>query len=517
MSDPFNTAIDSVMKFMRFHGLPREGAESLGERMKSFYSTYYASRSMVDDKDIVENLTPSLRFEVMEHLLARTVHACPLLQPYNKDVQELSASFVVREGGAELLDEHRLERHRRFHEQIYWQMKPVVYRGRESVIAKHTRNRDLYFLMNGQVLATDLTMDSTQGAVFDQMLFSIHERGAVFGEQCLLRMSSRSLLGYIAATPTQLLSIDGDALVEAANEHLDAEEREAMAEQIWTGFHRKEWQHKWGKRILVADLKGKLNLWRENGVAAAEQAEVEQLIAVRIIQNYRLQRLFRERNAKTAEEMLPRLMQRDSDTASETPTMAPQVFGAALGKVHAGPKSVPSEAFGALKDRVAEQGRQLTGITERLDRVLQLLQDAPGAAPGATPGASDGEATGGVATPHGVVTPSRAQRRSSRAVTFKPGPASPSPYQPGMAGQRMASSIGQPVNRSRFASTADMLKELGLRQHAPAFEAERYTLETALDCLAYSGRAQLMEELSWLGLSLGERSNVANSLALQVL
>ena len=111
VADPFNMAMDDVLKFMRFHRIDREGGESLGERIKAFYSSYYASRSMVDDKEIVGRLTPALRAEAMEHLLASTVHAFPLLQPQSRQSGiELYASFRSRT----LLDERRRERHIRF-------------------------------------------------------------------------------------------------------------------------------------------------------------------------------------------------------------------------------------------------------------------------------------------------------------------------------------------------------------------------------------------------------------------
>lgn len=123
VADPFNTAMDNVMKFTRFHAIPREGNDSLGERIKEFYTSFYASRSMVDDKEIVGKLTPSLRHEVMNQLLANSVHLCPLLQEGSSFRGRKRRSR--RDQDDTLRAERRLEGHRKFEEAIYWRMMPV--------------------------------------------------------------------------------------------------------------------------------------------------------------------------------------------------------------------------------------------------------------------------------------------------------------------------------------------------------------------------------------------------------
>lgn len=114
VNDPRGKAIDDLTLFTRFHDIDAQGEESLGKRLTQYFTTYYASRSMVDEEEILSNLTPSLRDEVMDHLLSSTVRICPLLHP--ADIAE--------------------ERVQKFQEAVYAAIKPVGYAKKDLVLAK---------------------------------------------------------------------------------------------------------------------------------------------------------------------------------------------------------------------------------------------------------------------------------------------------------------------------------------------------------------------------------------------
>lgn len=68
VNDPRSKALDAVDKFARFHefhksvdepdsAAERDSSANLSERIKSFYTSYYASRSMMDDAAIIGQLT----------------------------------------------------------------------------------------------------------------------------------------------------------------------------------------------------------------------------------------------------------------------------------------------------------------------------------------------------------------------------------------------------------------------------------------------------------------------------
>ena len=166
---------------------------------------------------------------------------------------------------------------------------------------------------------------------------------------------------------SQVLSLDGDALVDAAREYLNESEREWLGDQIWGEFHRKDYQHLWGGRILIADLKAKASTLMEraladgHGMTAAaheDLTDTNRVIAARLIQSYRLQRSIDERKARSAADMMPLLLDSprsdsghakherngrhggghhysESDSHSREPSVAPtgSVFGSALGLV----------------------------------------------------------------------------------------------------------------------------------------------------------------------------------------
>ena len=273
----------------------------------------------------------------------------------------------------------RVDACRALQEAVYWSLEPALFKGRDVIIKRHSRTRSIFFLIHGSVVATNVTGDVAEANVFENVLYPLQDVGTFFGEQCLLRMTSRALVAYVAANPVTCLSMEASALVDAAHAHLDAKEREALAEQIWSEFCAKEQRQLWGSRILIGDLIEKGNRMeerlkslkhRERADLAEEIEQHRDLIAVRVIQKHNLRRVLRERAARSVEQMLPQLLgARDRSGA-----------GAVLGKVHfqdppPGGAHLPQThaAIHALKRTLDEHGKQLGALARveaKLDKLL---------------------------------------------------------------------------------------------------------------------------------------------------
>ena len=225
VNDPRARKLGELQTFCRFHKFG-EAPNGLEKRLRHYYTNYYQSRSMVDEDDLIHKLTPSLRDEVMDHLLKSTVRLCPLLHPPG-------------------IDEDRVQT---FQEEIYTSIRPVAYEAKEVVLMKNVRSSDLFFLNRGQVNA--VLAGSTLS--LERTLFPITQVGSFFGEQCLLGEASE--VNFLAATRTDVLCVPQAKLIEAANAHLDDNMRLLLAESIWDDIRRKAMLRVWGMRIAFAEM-----------------------------------------------------------------------------------------------------------------------------------------------------------------------------------------------------------------------------------------------------------------------
>ena len=240
VNDPRSNKVDALVAFIRFHKIDSEGRDSLGEKLKAYVTNFYASRSMIDEDELIATLTPSLRDAVMDHLLSSTVRTCPLLHP-----------ALQIEG----IEEERVQD---FQEAIYRDIRPVCYERRDLVLAKNQKSEDLYFLRKGQVNAVSCAAGGRVGRgggaeySLDKTLFPIDDVGEFFGEQCLLGEASE--VTFIAALRTEVLCVPMDTLIDAANEHLDDELRAQLGESVFEDIERKATLRLWGMRIQMAEL-----------------------------------------------------------------------------------------------------------------------------------------------------------------------------------------------------------------------------------------------------------------------
>jgi len=226
INDPRNKAMGELQLFCRFHGVT-EAPNNLELRLRSYFANYYQNRSMIDDAGMIAKLTPSLKDEVMDHLLFKTVRICPLLHP--PDVEE--------------------ERVQKFQEAIYDVIVPVSFEAKDLILSKNAHSEDLYFLRRGQVNAV---FSRASGFSLEHTLFPISQVGAFFGEQCLLGEASE--VNFMAACRTDVLCVPRDVLVDAAKEFLDDEMRLMFAEAVWADILHKALRRLWGMRIAFAEM-----------------------------------------------------------------------------------------------------------------------------------------------------------------------------------------------------------------------------------------------------------------------
>lgn len=288
VNDPRARALENLKTFTRFYGIPQAGSGSLGERMKTYYQKYYASRSMVPEGEIINNLTPSLRDEVMDHLLANTVRLCPLLHPPG-------------------VPEERLQK---FQECVYQQIKPVSYAPKVSILLKGGHTDDLYFLIKGQVHAV-----TTAGDRGVRMLFPIYACGAFFGEQCLLNEANE--VSYAAELRSEVLCVPKETLIEAAK-LLASSERKALVEHVWADILHKAFLRIWGVRIVLADIIEANN--SAGGAHGWRPILADPCAAALTIQLWYLRVALTRLRTKTAAQMLTSLTQGVEDAPSAPPS-----------------------------------------------------------------------------------------------------------------------------------------------------------------------------------------------------
>ena len=171
--DPAAVRIDEklrdVKEYLRWHGVPLDLALSV----RRYYEYYFTRRSPVDEETLLDQLTPSLRRDVLTHLLNKTVARIPLFSSEH-------LSYVT-------LD---------FQLAVYPMLKPLVREAKEVVLEKRSMDGDIYFLSRGAVIASgDIKLS----------FFELDAQGACFGEQAL--MNEPSSFTYSAKIRSELFSL----------------------------------------------------------------------------------------------------------------------------------------------------------------------------------------------------------------------------------------------------------------------------------------------------------------------
>jgi|LauGreDrversion2_2_1035103.scaffolds.fasta_scaffold04374_2 CRP-like cAMP-binding protein len=111
--------LDQVKEYMRFRNLPRD----LVVRMRRYYTYFYSHKTVFDESDILGNLTPSLRYEVVTYALKETIQCIPLFKALDPEFQA----------------------------EVFPLLKPMSASPREIIFSRGDRPDGLFFLLKGQV------------------------------------------------------------------------------------------------------------------------------------------------------------------------------------------------------------------------------------------------------------------------------------------------------------------------------------------------------------------------------
>ena len=84
--------LDSVKEYLRWRQVPHD----LSVRVRRYCTHFYAERAVVDEASILSTLSPSLRAEIVSHVLQRTLGRLPLFKKLSADFQVGTASLPPR-------------------------------------------------------------------------------------------------------------------------------------------------------------------------------------------------------------------------------------------------------------------------------------------------------------------------------------------------------------------------------------------------------------------------------------
>lgn len=225
---------DIVKDITRWRAMPPELADSVIR----FYSHYARkqSASLADETALLDSLAvaPSLRREVLKHLLGRSVALIPM---FTMD-QALYAT-----------DEFQLA--------VDPMLRPVVLEEGELIFeqgslrsSKSAPQMTLLFLCEGAVKA------STRIGSREKMLYTIREEGDLFGEHTLL--SQRSDVTCYALMRCDLFSLSLHDLFSLLDRFPEA--REEFGELVLDAAIRHKWQRFFSLRITCSDQSSRLSM-----------------------------------------------------------------------------------------------------------------------------------------------------------------------------------------------------------------------------------------------------------------
>lgn len=202
--------MDEVKEYMRWCKMPRD----LMLRMNKYYLYYYQRKTIFDEQSILGNLSPGLRFEVIEHRLKDTIGKIPLF--------------------ASTLDPL-------FQMEVFPLLTPLSATPKEVVFNKGDASQSLYFLIKGNV--------EVISGVDGRVLYRIRA-GSFFGESVLT--GRRRAATHRAADTCEMLCISSDDLTKLFNKHPRA--GKIIFHAVLHEHVRKERMRNLSLRLLVNQL-----------------------------------------------------------------------------------------------------------------------------------------------------------------------------------------------------------------------------------------------------------------------
>ena len=199
--------MDEVKEYMRWRKLPRD----LMIRMQRYYAYYYSRKTAFDEKAILGNLTPGLRFEVVEHTLKETIGKIPLF--------------------ATALDHL-------FQMEVFPLLNPVSASPKEVIFNRGDASQALFFLIKGHVEV----LSGVDGRVLYRM-----RAGTFFGEAVLT--GRRRAAAHRAADTCDMLCISADDLRDLFSRR--PREGRIIYHAVLTEHVRKERMRNLSLRLLV--------------------------------------------------------------------------------------------------------------------------------------------------------------------------------------------------------------------------------------------------------------------------
>jgi len=201
-----NDKLDEVNVYLRWHRFPPE----LATRVKRYFSFYYSRKSAMDEESIIASLAPTLRRDVLVHLLGRTVANIPIF-----------STTLSHGGGFELLLA------------VYHALTPMLREAKEPIAESlemgakcSSHPRTIYFLRRGTLEAL--------GQVPDTQYFEVAastEEGSILGEHALMG-NATCFCSYRAKTRCELYAL-GVAELRTIIAPLTIQQRDEMADMVY--------------------------------------------------------------------------------------------------------------------------------------------------------------------------------------------------------------------------------------------------------------------------------------------
>ena len=162
--------MDEIKEYMRWRKLPRE----LTVRMRKYYDNYFHQRTAFDEASILNNLTPSMRLEVVQHVLKDTIGRIPLF------MRTLDPKMQV---------------------EIFPLFKPIAAIAREVLFQRGDLALSMYILLKGQVEAVS--------SLDHRSLYRVRPR-QFFGTSVIT--GRRRAATHRAVTASEMFTISADDL-----------------------------------------------------------------------------------------------------------------------------------------------------------------------------------------------------------------------------------------------------------------------------------------------------------------
>jgi len=149
--------LEVVKDITRFRGMPPD----LADHVIRFYSHYSRKHAQFDEEDLIEalRLAPTLRREVLKHLLGKSVAVIPIFEKPSYATDEFQLAVAPM-------------------------LKPSVHEPGELLVEQYTYSHQLLFMSDGMVKC------GTTISGHSRMLYTVREEGDLMSEHCLLEKAS---------------------------------------------------------------------------------------------------------------------------------------------------------------------------------------------------------------------------------------------------------------------------------------------------------------------------------------